>query len=270
MHSPEFDPRLLELAMSLHATSKAEINKYCALVVGRRGTGKTHMLATAPRPLLIDSFDPNGTNIAALKPGIEDGSILIRRFERDEWKNPHAIREWTNMFDEHGALGLYDRIKTYAIDSMTPFSRYVLWEIIGKTGGLPDHTPSWPDYKRMKYTMLNVINKLMDLPCNVIMTGHIWVGRDESTQEPVSGVLLPPSMADEIPNAFTELWITRIVGGGTKREYKLQMKNDGRFTATTRMGMDCFDTLEEPNIRELLKKAKMPSENGDKLIQTKE
>ena len=55
------------------------------LALGGYGSGKTQLFSTCPKPIKIDSFDPGGTNTAALQPLIDKGDLIVSRFEDDDW-----------------------------------------------------------------------------------------------------------------------------------------------------------------------------------------
>ena len=95
--------------------------KLHCLLLGDKGAGKTTFLATAPRPILIHSFDPGGTE--SIQDFIDAGGVFVdTQFERDNLQHPTAYLAWEREFNRLGHSGLFENIGTYAIDSLTTFS----------------------------------------------------------------------------------------------------------------------------------------------------
>ncbi|KKM34725.1 hypothetical protein LCGC14_1565130, partial [marine sediment metagenome] len=69
---------------------KREGRNFSAIIMGLYGSGKTTLIGTAPRPLLIDSFDPKGTVVLEQLywDEIESGAILIRPWWSDDHVHP--------------------------------------------------------------------------------------------------------------------------------------------------------------------------------------
>lgn len=236
-------------------TAKATTGLLKALVMGRSGTGKTHLYSTCPRPIHIDCFDKGGTKTAELQPLIESGDIIVdASFQDDGWKSPKAFRNWERIHARRKQMGYYDVIGTYGIDSITAFADSMMYAILLKgdkgKGSRVGETPQIQDYNVQQYTLVDIMGDLMTLPCHVLVTGHIDLIRDEVSGELETSVLLAGKASAKVPNVFEEKYIARVVKG----DYKLQMSNDGKYHASTRVGGKTFGTFEEPNIRNLLKR----------------
>ena len=263
MNRAEIRKRVLERVSRIREDYARQANQYQNfLLYGDFGTGKTSMLATCPRPVLVDSFDPGGTKTRALQLLIERGDIVVdSRWETDSWKSPWAFKEWERVMRERAEEGFFETFGTYALDSLTRWAVSMMYEILKRgskrTGPRPGTTPEIQDYLTQQLTAADWLGWLMDLPCHVVCTGHIGLERDEVTGRMHTGLLLWGKLAVQAPLVFDEKYVTRV----ERDRHVVLTQNDGIWQAETRMGGKLFDKFEEPNIKALLKKAGRPCED---------
>lgn len=233
--------------------------KLTALVMGVAGTGKTTLAATCPKPVLLDCFDEGGWRTKELQPLIADGSIIVRSYEHDEWKSPTTFERWRTETRQLRDKGFFNFIGTYMLDSYTSWSRMLMYQILKSSKAKSfEGTPDKMHYKLQLYTMLDIINDLMALPCNVLITAHLAKEIDELNGGTEFVIEAAPSQRSEVPNAFLEKWVMRIIQEGGKSVHKLQLYGDGQYRCGTRIGdRTTFKTLEDPNVREIMRKAGM-------------
>jgi len=235
------------------------LDKMNILNIGKPGTCKSRSAKTAPKPVLMHSFDRGGTKTAELQPYIESGDIIAdTRFEQDDWKNPRAFRLWETVFNNLRKIGFFDALGTYFLDSASTFADSMMYAIL-KTGGRKSGSrtgqlPELQDYHTQQYTMVDYMNVLMSLPCNVVVTGHITFIKDEVTGKIETGILLAGKASDKIPLSFDEKYISRVHAS----KFVLQTKADGYYHAETRVGGLAFQQFEEQNFYKLLEKAGLP------------
>ena len=75
-----------EFAAIRNAAKTAGVGQtFTGLFMGTFSSGKTSLIGTGRKPVLIDSFDPNGTIV--LKKLIEKGEVLVRDWSVDDFKN---------------------------------------------------------------------------------------------------------------------------------------------------------------------------------------
>ena len=239
--------------------AKAQRDYANILVYGDFGTGKTSLAATAPTPVLIDSFDPGGTKTAVLQKKIASGDIIVdSRWERDSWKNPTQYAGWEAEFEEREQSGFFDAIGTYFIDSLTRLADSMMWEILRRgTNGKTrvGKFPELQDYRAQQFTTVDILGRLMNLPCHVVVTGHIGLLKDEVTGALEAGLLLAGKLSTMVPLVFDERYVamTRTSPNGTS--HVLLTRNNGRYKAETRRGGLVFSEYEQPDLRRLLKLA---------------
>jgi len=146
--------------------------RFSALVTGETNAGKTYLLRTARKPIHIDSFDPGGTK--CLRDLIKKGDVVAdTQWESDDPFSPTTFANWKKAIDIRLKVGYFEHFGTYCIDSATTFGDAVMNSVLaskGRAGEAPQHRH---DYNPQKVDMVNYIKKLMRIPCDFIMTGHL-------------------------------------------------------------------------------------------------
>jgi len=256
----EVQKRALEVReMYLSKPAQTGVN---VLLYGDWGTGKTTFASTCPTPVFVDSFDPQGTIVEALQPLIRSGDVIVEsRWEDDSWKKPHAFSEWETEMERRMKMGFFEHFGTYMLDSLTRFSESCLWQIC-KKAQRPGQPYQLQDYNVQQLTIVDWLGQIAMLPCHTVITGHIEKMQDQVSGAMETGLLLAGKLSEKVSLAFVEKWVTRVVRGqNNKNEYKVQTHPEGIYRAETRIGGSRFSTFEEPNFRELLKKAGYPAED---------
>lgn len=231
------------------------------LLYGDFGTGKTSFLRTCRKPIYIDCFDPGGTTTRLLADGVAAGDIIIdNRFERDDWKQPVAYKLWEHNFFELRDMNFFSAIGTYAIDSVTRMSDSLMYHLLtiphaSSSRSRAGQIPELKDYLVQQMTLVNILSNICQLPCDVIVTGHIGRIKDEVSGKIETGLMLSGKLSEKIPLLFDEKWIAVVAATSDKgRHHRLLMKSDGYYQAETRIGGGIFADYEEPDMKYLLKK----------------
>ena len=244
---------------------KTRPKNYNALVIGDLGTGKTRLAVTCRKPVLLHTFDPGGSKTRDLQPLIESGDIIPDpRFEVDDARNPTAFKEWDREMPELKKMGIFDHLGTFMVDSITSLGSAVMNQIL-KENGRANSQPQLPDYMKQQLVLVNIIKDLMNLPCDVIMTGHIGMEKDEVTGKMVASLFVSGQLIIKIPLLFDEVYITQAKSTSKGVEYKLLTTKDDPYQARTRIGGGVFEKYEEPDIKRLLKKAGYPCDDKPRL-----
>lgn len=264
MKAPDFS-KIAERALKAREAyqAKGRTNKANVLLYGDFGTGKTTMIGTAPKPIWIHSFDPGGTTTASLQPLIESGDVIVSDFSGDSYRQPNKFRDWEREYDTMVKEGAFHHVGTFALDSITKWADACMHEIVKKGGMKNDGIPQQRDYLIQQMVAVDFLEKFCDLPCNVIVTGHIGLDKDEVTGKLETGLLLAGKLSGKVPLVFDEKWLTRTEGKNDLR-YVVQTRNDGYYKAETRMGGGTFEQFEEPNFAALLRKAGRENAAADK------
>lgn len=254
--------------------------RFSALVCGETNAGKTFLLRTARKPIHIDSFDPGGTK--CLRDLIKKGDIVAdTSFEADDPFKPNAFARWMKAIDMRFSIDYFSQFGTYCLDSSTTFSDAVMayqLSIVGRSGEAPQHRR---DYNPQKVFITNYIKKLMRLPCDFVLTGHLREVKKLIRVDAKTGVatedikyrfLTTGQAVVTIPLLFDEVYV--LIGKGSHgRDPKREMLIDslGEYIARSRLKANgLLNAVEPPDIKALLKKIgldwrdKPRLEGGDK------
>jgi hypothetical protein len=237
---------------------------FSALIMGLGGVGKTYLLSTARKPVLIDMFDPYGE--AVLKYWIDKGEILVRDWSGDKTKSPTKYKEFEKTWEKDIQSGFLSNFGTYAIDSATTFL-VALANQIGKT--FPTKEAMQPGqlaqgaYQPLYATVRDIIGMSSTQGCDFILTSHIELDKDEVSGEVLYQMSVFKGLKTQIPLLFSERYCLDKKAVGDKIEYHLYTNTKGRFKlASSRLSANGkIDVVEEPNIKALLKKAGYPTED---------
>lgn len=268
--------------------------RFSALVTAETNAGKTYMFRTARMPAHIDSFDPGGTKclMADNKWPTNDqrrinslyhpqdnpvGQIFAdTQWENEDPYNPKVFAEWMKSVDIRFKIGYYPKFGTYGLDSATTFGDAVMNYQLGsksRAGEAPQHRH---DYNPQKVLMTNYIKKLMRLPCDFIMTGHLREIKKLVRIDPKTGIATEDikyrfyttgQAVVTIPLLFDEIYV--IIGQEQRgREPKREMLIDslGTYIARSRLkATGKLDAVEPPDIKALLKKIGLDWQDKPKL-----
>lgn len=234
------------------------------LLLGEPGSGKTSALATARGPVLIDSFDPGGTNVEHLRDRIDKGEVLVRRFEKENATKPEMFAAWDSTIQKDLSSGLIDSLGTYVVDSATMWFECMLNYIVYKAGRKPidagsgNHVlpnPVKKDYGHVLSTAMYLLRAMIASDTCFIMTGHLHRYEDENTGAVTIEPLLSGQLRTKIPMLFDEVWILRTARKGNEVERFITSSKDGMYTGKTRIGTNKFELREVVDISKLLNKA---------------
>ena len=224
-----------------------------AVVYGGLGTGKTSLLRTARKPVLVHSFDPGGTKV--LRDEIEAGSILVdSRFEREDPRQPKAFKLFDDEYHRLRRDGFFEHVGTYVIDSVTTWAQCAMNAVLqkaGRAGGVPQQNDWMPQMMMME----NAMRDFVALPCDCILLGHDDVTKDESSGQMFSGLMITGKLSRRVPLLFDEIYCALTKETSKGIEYQLLTRATGMYQARSRLGKGGeLDLYEKPDIKGILKK----------------
>jgi hypothetical protein len=245
--------------------------RFSALITGETNAGKTYLLRTARLPVHIDSFDPGGTK--GLRDMIASGDVVVdTRYENDDPFEPKAYADWKKATDIRFQIGYYNQFGTYCLDSNTTFGMAVMNYGLGNKGRAGEAPQMRLDYQPQKTEIINYFRRLMNLPCDFILTAHLREirkllsvdAKTGITREEVKYRLYTTGQAVvTIPLLFDEIYVITGKPGpnGPKRE--MLIDSLGEYIARSRLkSKGLLESIEPPDIKALLKKSGF--EYGDK------
>lgn len=231
-------------------------DSFNCLIYGRMGTGKTRIIKTCRKPVLVHSFDPGGCKTIddeARDP--RSGIVVNPAFEVEDALNPTAYDLWVEEFKMLANSGVFDELGTYVIDSATSWSEALMNAHL-KTGGRAGGIPQQRDYLITMSKIRDLLKMFTGLPCDCLLTGHVDSDKDDAHGRMFATVQLTGKLKVKIPLLFDEVYCAMTEETSRGVEHFLLTQPDGIFEARTRLGREGrFDVREKPDIKYLLKKA---------------
>ncbi len=244
--------------------------KFSILLMGLFGTGKTSFIATGRKPILIDSFDPNGTVVLERthKEDIEKGDILIRTWWNESARRPQQYKIWERQWEQDIKSGFLNLFGTYGIDSATTFIDALANEIgtREKSAKLPVGALAQSDYQPLYATLKDVIKLTSNQDVDFVLTAHLVDVQDELTGEIRSEIDTFRKLKSQIPLLFTEKYVISTQNTSKGLEYQLYTQDFRRFRASTQIGARVFERVEVPDLKYLRKKAGMSIEDKPSIM----
>lgn len=240
--------------------SNARTRTFNAIVYGEMGTGKTQLITTCPGPVLVHSFDPGG--MITVRDEIASGHIIAdTRFENDTPKAPFVYQLWEKEFERLKREKIFEQVGTFVLDSATTWAQAIMNEILRRSGR-PGTFPQQNDYGPQMQCIENAIQEFTSLPCNTMLICHPDTDKDEIQGRLFAYPMLTGKLKRRIPVKYDECYVSITKNSAQGTNYFLLTQPDGIYTARTRLGRKgTFEKFEEPNIRNLLKKAGLPYED---------
>jgi len=239
----------------------AKQKSFNALILGELGSGKTFILRTARKPVHIDSFDHGGTK--CLQEYIDKGEIVVdTRFESEDRLEPSMYQLWKTEFERRRTMGYFDNIGTYAIDSSTSWAEAIMNRILQKAGIAGQAPRFTKDYTPQKTEIFNMLSRCLDLSCDFILTGHLEQYEDAVDKTIRYRFMVTGKGTIIIPTKFDEIYVLVPKETSEDVNYRLLTKNTGTYTARSRLSKGgLLKTYEKPDIKEILRKAGMSTED---------
>lgn len=240
------------------ASAKREVS---LLIAGDSKSGKTNLLRTCPKPILVDMFDPLGDVVLEKKStkhpewaSIDGGEILVRLYTKERSKTPTEFKRWEAQWERDITSGFLANFATYAIDSATTWIQALTNELIvrlqRKNKGLEIQ-----DYPVIYNTVRDVIKMSCDQGPLFLMTAHTVTDKDETTGAIVKELLVYKTLKAELPMLFSEFYALEKKQIGAEVKHVLLTTDKGLYKAGGRLNFEgALKQEEEPNIKELLKK----------------
>lgn len=248
--------------------------RFSALITGVTGSGKSYLLRTCRHPCHIDSFDPGGTK--GLRPWIRskenpNGQIIAdTSYENEDPYNPTVFEKWKKDLEIRLRTDYFSNFGTYMLDSASMWADAVMGSQL-KSVNKAGEAPKWNrDYTPQKVLMINYIKKLMSLPCDFILTGHlreqketVGLAKDGTAIEKINYRFFTTGQGMiTIPLQFDELYVMEgtETSAGVKREIILEAQ--GKYIARSRLKSNANIPFKvKADMKDLLKKFGFPHED---------
>ncbi len=232
------------------------------LIYGGTGAGKTTLIRTARTPILVHSFDPDGTralegkiNTIPYDTNIDNGKIMVdTRFEHEDPLKPTVFKLWLKEMEKLKAMKMFDHLGTFVLDSLTTFGSSILNSVMAddsRAGATPQQNDWLPQMVRIE----NSIRQILSLPCDFILIAHDAKVKDEISGKLQTDLLVTGKLTRRIPTLFSEQYHAEAIEKASGVERVLLTAKTGSYYAKTGMGKNGELATREPaDIKAMLRK----------------
>lgn len=209
------------------------------LLVGVEKSGKTSFIATMPKPILVFA----GETGAESRLGGQQGIDFIRCYDLQGEAPGAGIRRFQSNFRElllkkdHG-------YKTIAIDPLSFLSDTVLDEIDRKNPGLRGGAQTFKFWDMVKSSHNEILTKMLGMSEYVVVTSHVKLREDETTDKAMFLPDLNGSIRDSIGGWFDAVFFTQVMPNGMGAKYVLQAIPDARKKCGVRVPLGMEATVQ--------------------------
>lgn len=223
------------------------------LIYGDSGAGKTVAATSFPGPIFVHDFDGKVVSAANFWRTHNPEKLNQIEFEtynaivgKDKWetiqKQYATFNGWLVQMQALVREGKPFPFKTVVLDSITTWSDLLLKEIMRQTKdkikgpiqGLDD-IPGMQTYSVNTVHFKAQLNQLLSLPCNVVVTAHIEIDKDELTGRIERRPKATGKLATYLPIVFGEVYRQYVKIDGNNRRYLWQTQTDNEFNCRSQI-----------------------------------
>lgn len=205
-------------------------DRFHGLVYGASGAGKTHLIGTFPDPYIVDT-----------DYGLE--TLVGKDVEFDEFYarvgDDHAREMWPAILSKVEEFGEDPPHATLAVDSLTTLMDVASAYILARAGR---PLLQLQDYNTLYDEIIKLLVRLRRAPCNVVITAHEEMIRDENTGKlMVVPLVTGQKFGPKLPIFFSNIYnaVVDIPRSGNKVATRyLLVQPDGTRLAKTQVTSD--------------------------------
>ena len=213
------------------------------LLYSRSGGGKTSLVGKTLEvpemcPLYVFDFDLRINSILAVVNHQDIVSGLSYDQYRDGSQPGSAFtRAETKLRELDAALKAGTGPKTVALDSLTFMEKSIASRVL-MMNGKPANAPlELQHYKIIIAQLEDYISKLCALDCNVIVTAHEDLDKDELTGNVTRGIrVVGKALPNVLPGYFNEVWYAEVQAGTIQHplpQYRIRTAPTAQIIART-------------------------------------
>lgn len=186
-------------------------------VYGGSGTGKTVFATSFPGEIRHWDFDGKVASAVSHWARVEKDRLdRIDTENYQRWaETPEQFAQWYTDFvklEKLARSGEKFPFDTVILDSMTLWCDALMREIIRQNPGIKGPITTAPNVPGLQHYMIfgvkfrELLNRIIALPCHVVIVGHIETEKDEYTGRIMQKPLLPGRNASYLPIIFGEVY----------------------------------------------------------------
>ena len=248
--------------------------RFSCLLRGPEGTGKTTCSCTGRMPIVVESFDPLGTTILHTTPKFkkmqDEGNLIVNAWWGESSEKPWIYKAFDKHWQEICKSGFLNHVGTYVFDGHSGIQRSISnYMRFSRAAYRKNRTDilAQGDYPVIYNVIYDFVNITATHGCDVVYVAHTEMDKDELTGEILAQVHAYKSLKVDLPSMFTEKYTLLKKMSGGKPHHYLLTNDQGRHRASTQLGAHGkFDLEEEPNLKVLLKKAGLSTEDKPPLL----
>lgn len=206
------------------------------LLYGDSGSGKTCFGTGWPGPIHYCDFDGKVNSAASFLQGKGESTdgISFENYAPTDARGTAGARfnaDIGKMRKDRSLPG------TLILDSLTTFSDEMMRYLMRLNPGIKRMdtqgaaTPAMQDYQVARLFFKQTLGELLNLPCNLIVTAHVQIDKDEITGEILRTPMLAGKLSRELPILFPEVHRSFVKDG----KYLAQTKSDARYQCRTQI-----------------------------------
>lgn len=206
-------------------------------IYGNSGTGKTCFAASFPTPLWFCDFDGkvgSAANFWRTKDPKRLEHIAYENFSGYQAQGGiRVIQKFEGMLRE---LETKCPFKTIVLDSLTTFTDALMQHVIQENPGtkrFSKDTPVLQDYGLLNQHFKTIMRRLLALPTNLVVVGHIKITEDQITGETMHRPALSGQLPELLPVLFQEVYRSFVETKDGKTTYLAQTRGNQRFITRT-------------------------------------
>jgi len=211
------------------------------LLYGRSGSGKTSLLGKVLDyehfcPLYIFDFDLRVNSILA----VVSHDRIVANLSYDQFRDGAApgsafSTAETKLRELQSSIKAGTGPRTVALDSLTFMEKSIMSRVLLMDGKPPNAPAQLNHYKSAISQVEDFVSKLCALDCNVIVTAHEDVDKDELTGAISRGISVTGrKLPNILPGYFNEVWYTEVQPGTVAQpavQYKVRTQPTNQIIA---------------------------------------
>lgn len=219
-------------------------NHIKVLIYGLSGSGKTSTALGFPGPMYVADFDgkiSSGANYWEAKDPKKLEGIEYDNFQPTATNGGVRVyRKFEAKLDELEKLAGSGKFpyKTFVLDSLTSFGDMLLQSIMADNPSVKRFDPKTPvmqDWMMLASNFKPMVYRLLALPCNVVVIGHLAAEKDAEGSLVGYRPALPGKLPELLPILFSEVYRSYVEVVDGKTVHIAQTRPSSLYVARTQI-----------------------------------